>query len=719
MSTRRKNAAESPESAATLPPRPEHARRMRLVFWVLLLAFLVVTLRLIELQLNPDKRFSEEDRNRLGWYAIQLPRGKILDSDGRVLAADRKSPLLSVDPSAVKDPGALAEWLAPALSLDKAYVYEQLTKLDGQGRLRKCVYIKRDLTEAELTALGDEKALRKLGLTIDREPQRTYPQGELACHVLGYVNRDGKGQEGVESFFDEYLTSAPGIVRSRRGGVPGRRGQHVLLASRVKEQEDPIGGDTVVLTIDAAIQHTLEKELSGAIADNNADWAMGIMMNPKTGAILAMASVPGFDPNLYGDAPDENRRNRPAMDYFEPGSAFKIVTASAAIEHGLVSPATMIDCEGGRFNPYGHSISDVHKFGVIPFSQCFEESSNIAIIKVAAMLGPERLYAWMRRFGFGQLTTPDLKFESAGLLRAPDKWSKLSMGSLPMGQEIGVTILQLCRAYCVIANGGYLVEPYLVEGAMNGGEVTYAHDALPPQRILSGDTAAIMRELCHRVVINGTGTYANIKEYRVGGKTGTAQVANPDTGGFYKDRYNTIFAGFAPVVEPAICGVIVVHNPRIKLHYGGYVCGPVFQRIVRESLVRMNIPADPVQENTQVAEEESDADVMGLRAQIEALEPSDEELLAASENLQLVDIHTDTREGEPGLPSFKGMTKRQAKARIDELGLQWDAQGSGWVVAQDPPPGTPLKETQLCRLQFGNRRTDANEAEGTATSTGL
>ena len=273
------------------------------------------------------------------------------------------------------------------------------------------------------------------------------------------------------------------------------------------------------------------------------------------------------------------RKNRALLDMFEPGSAFKIVTASAALEHGLIVPETLIDCEGGAFNPYGHRIRDFHKLGVEPFSKCFEESSNIAIIKVGAMLGKERLETWIRRFGFGDRTSPDFQFESPGMFRPLSEWSGLSMGALPMGQEIAVTIPQMARAFAVIANGGFLVEPYFVEqAATRDGRVTYRHEAPPPTRILSERTAATMRDLSYQVVRYGTGAPASIPEYRVGGKTGTAQMARKDGRGYDPDRYTTVFAGFAPVGNPRLVAIIVVQEPMIRLHYGGYVCGPVFPR---------------------------------------------------------------------------------------------------------------------------------------------
>ncbi len=688
---------------------PSQRVRLWCMAWAFALVFAVIALRLLQLHLSPSLKLSEEERMHIGEITLREPRGDIYDRQGQLLATQRKVPSLWADPSKTRDVQEVAMLLSSRLGLDESAVAKKLTLRDESGGLRRFVWIKRwieDCSEAELNAIIDDA-----GGAVDlrHEPVRYYPQGDTAAHLLGFVNRAGEASEGIELAFNDRLESVPGTRKARKD-VRQR-----LLSSLTLEYVEPGGGERLELTIDSSLQHSLERALAKRAVECNAKGAMGIMMEPHSGAILALATHPTFDPNFYSECPAELRKNRAMLDLVEPGSAFKIVTAAGALEHGLVNTETMIDCEDGAFNPYGHRITDFHKFEEpIPFSKCFEESSNIALIKVAAMLGEERLEAWIRRFGFGVRTTStrDFKYESAGMFRPRKRWSRLSMGSLPIGQEISVTMPQLARAFAVLANGGFVVQPYVVERAVSrDGVVTYEHGAPERTAILSPATAATMKDLCHRVVLYGTGTYASIPEYRVGGKTGTAQVARVGGRGYYKDRYTAIFAGFAPISQPRVVCVIVVQEPMIRLHYGGYVCGPVFKEVVREALVLMNVPEDPVVESdpTLLAQaagahtsgpprEENTRALEASPIEEIALDDSIEHML---DSLELVPRDTEHALAGPGLPNFAGMTKRQVRAKLWELGIQWDTQGAGRVLEQDPAPGTPLSEVGLCALQFG------------------
>lgn len=688
-----------------------HRLRLRILFWSFALVYALIGARLVRLQVDPNLKFSEEDLKHVGQMDIHRPRGDIFDREGRVLATDRLAPSLAVNPSVIDDLPRLSAELSARLDLDKDKLLARFRTRDAKGRAMKFVWVKRWLREEEMASLTAVlETYADNALIIQRETLRYYPENDLASHVLGFANRESVGSEGVELRFDKYLRSEAGHRVSR---VDNKRN---FLGFLTLEYDPPTGGDDVHLTLDRALQDVLERRLDRAIEENNATRAMGVLMDPRTGAILAMASRPAFDPNHYWDYAPELRKNSALMDVFEPGSAFKIVTAAAALEHGLVTITDEIDCENGSFNPYGHRIRDVHKLEVEPFSTCFAQSSNIAIIKVAALLGPARLESWIRRFGFGKRTGLELPGESPGIFHGRKNWSRLSMGSLPMGQEVAVTTVQLAQAFSVIANGGYLPQPYVVERAVSReGETTYQHTIPQPRRIISDSTSETMRRLCHLVVTGeNTGRHAAIAEYRVGGKTGTAQIAKPGGGGYYKDRYTTIFAGFAPVSDPRIVGVIVVSEPMIKNHYGGFVCGPVFRDVVREALVRYSVPEDPVAgPEALIADglpdsgtdyvaiaDTLDPDTVVARVVFDLMEPSydDEEI----DGLELLHARNDSGIQAPALPSFLGMTKRQAKSRLVTLGLSWDPQGAGRVVAQEPRAGTPLNEVRLCRLTFGS-----------------
>lgn len=705
-------------------------RKLRVLLYLFLAAFAVLALRLSQLHLSPGNMLTEEEMLHIGEIRLQDSRGEIFDRNGVVLATNRKVPSVWVDPRRVRDgeEGELADLLGARLGMPREEALRRLAKTDENGNQRKFNMVKRWLADIPEEALEELRVLSRGALNVLWEPIRYYPHHDSAAHLLGFVNRAGEASEGVEAAFDRHLASREGVFRVK---VDNERRP---LSSSTLHYEEPEGGELLQLTLDVNIQHNLEQALDQRMEETQSVAAMGVVMDPHTGAVFAMATRPAFNPNEYDKFPPERRKNRAIIDVFEPGSAFKIVPAAAALEHGLVNVNTMINCEGGVFNPYGHSIRDFHKLGVEPFSRCFEESSNIALIKVAALLGEARMEEWIRKFGFGARTSPDFPMESRGLFRSRDKWSRLSMGSLPMGQEISVTMLQMARSFAVIANGGHLVEPYFVERAVaRDGRVTYQHSQGDKPRIISPKTADTMQQLCHQVVLHGTGRAANMMEYRAGGKTGTAQMARTDGGrGYDKDRYTTVFAGFAPLANPRVVAVIVVQEPRIRLRYGGYVCGPVFKKVVGEALAAMNVPEDPVTDPEIVARHEKEkkqAEAVRLAAERKnapkkagkaeppkqpekhpdadpdtvteiSLDESLTAMITSLDGLDLVARRTGDRM-ETSLPDLTGLTKRQARERLQRIGIPLDAQGAGWVIAQNPPPGTALMDVTVCALQFG------------------
>lgn len=714
------------------PPNKAMHARMKLVMWAFLVLFAVVSVRLFFLHLNPRLELTQEEKFHIGNRVLNETRGEICDRNGIILAMDRQVPSLWVDPREVDDPQALAEMLKAKLGIDPQELVTRMTQRDKKGELQKFVWVKRWLDGMPESLFKEIEEQSKGAVDRRDESIRFYPQRDTAAHLLGFVNRAGEASEGLELTFNDHLKSEPGTYKARKDS--GRR----LLDSLTLEYVPPKGGDSVQLTLDTDIQHTLERALDTRMEETQAKGAMGVVMNPKTGAILALATRPAFDPNKYDEFAPELRKNAALIDVFEPGSSFKIVTASAALENGLVNTETMINCEGGSFNPYGHTIKDFHKMGVEPFKKCFEESSNIAMIKVGAMLGPDRMNEWIQRYGFGKKTGHDFQVESAGIFPARDKWSRLTMGSLPMGQEIAVTMIQLGRAFSVIANGGYLVEPYFVERAVSrNGDISYKHQGTEPVRLLSPNTVQTMQDLCYLVIRQGTGTAALIPEYRAGGKTGTAQIANPSGGGYKEGAFTAVFAGFAPIANPQLVVVIVIREPAIKLHFGGYVSGPVFKEVMRDSLIRLGVPEDPVldengvridekgkkkeKETQKVASiekkiktptpkvsdpdtESADVDTVSEHSVESKFAASLDEMVIPLAGAKLAAHSVDGIDRATPLPDFSGMTKRQALERLRDLGLPWDQHGVGWVVSQDPPAGTPVGDVSLCSLEFSNKK---------------
>ena len=674
---------------------------------------------------HPQENLASEDETHIGRFFIKNQRGEIFDRNGTVLAVNKSAPTLQVDPRKVEDADALATFLSKHIDMSWEDIFARLAKLDESGQVRKMNTIKRWIEKPSREEL--EKIIAsEPSLSLRDEPLRHYRYGDSAAHLLGFVNRAGEASEGLELAFDKYLHPRAGEIRARTDN--GRQ----LLPSGLLSYQEPEGGDKVQITVDINMQQTLERCLDKRMEEVGAKAAMGILMDPHTGAIFALANRPAFDPNHYDLYDPALRKNRVALDRFEPGSAFKIVVSSAALENHLVYPEEMIDCENGGFNPYGHYIKDFYRLGVIPFSYAFAKSSNVAMIKLGKRLGPERMDEWIRLYGFGEKTSRDFKHESTGIYHAREKWSRLSMGSLPMGQEIAVTSLQLARAFAVIASGGLLVEPYFVEQAVNRyGEVTYKHDPLPPKRVLSPDTAKTMVELCHQVVLHGTGTTANIPEFRVGGKTGTAQMAKSNGRGYDPDRYTAVFAGFAPVASPSIVGVIVVQEPAIRQRWGGFVCGPVFQEVVKDALIRLGTPEDPVvnpdnprmepvkktapkeqapaqskdKERTLIADliAEEDADTVSPPPAPEDIDENFQALITPLDGISLVARPMAAKGDEKAMPDLTGKTKSQVRMELQRMGIVLDAQGVGWAVEQEFAPGLSVGDVKVCSIRFSDK----------------
>lgn len=434
MPTNRQNKTKKSKKNGLSKTNDDHRTRLRLIAITMVGAFALIGIRLIQFQIDPDLRFSQEVLNHTGSKLVERPRGTIYDVNARPLATNRQVPSLSVNPERVENPGQLALYLSQRMDLTYEDLYERVTRTNSKGKPMQLVWLQRRMSKEESLRIGNvEDSPEPKALLMQHEAIRFYPEKDLASQVLGFSDLAGRGIEGIEKKFDSHLFSEAGEMSMR---VDNKR--RAIAAGTYRA---PTGGDDITLTINAQLQYTLEQELDKAMLEHNATRSMGLLMDPDTGAILAMATRPAFDPNEYGSSQDEHRLNSAVTDSFEPGSSFKIVTAAAALELGLVTTETPIDCMNGQFRPYRRRvIHDTHPLSVTPFGETFVQSSNIAIIKVADLLGPERLESWIRRFGFGAKTGLEVPLESRGLFRGRDNWSGYSMSSLPMGQEIAVTM---------------------------------------------------------------------------------------------------------------------------------------------------------------------------------------------------------------------------------------------------------------------------------------
>ena len=586
-----------------------------------------------------------------------------------------------VNPLKVPDIGVAADILSQFLHLDRVELYGRLK--NAQENNRGYLIVKKDITFAE------GQHLRNVALDyikIQTDSQRHYPKGKLAAHILGGVDFSEHGNGGIEKALDAELS-----------GVPGQE----LLLKDVKhrgidsQNENPgRPGTPITLTIDERLQFVAERELAVGVAQHNAVSGSVVVMDPNTGDILAMASYPTFDPNVppvsYQDVVD--RQNHATAVPFEPGSVFKVITLSAALETTRLRPESMIDCGRGPLTLFGRTIHEAHTYyGVIPMADVLKHSSNLGAIKIGMTVGQAGMYDYATRFGFGQRTGIPLPGESRGRLRPLKKWGATSLASVSIGQEVSVTTLQLARAASVIANGGLLVQPRLV--LKKGGQVTPIE---PPVRIIRPETAITMRQMMEGVTtVGGTGyPEARLAGYSDAGKTGSAQIFDFATR-HYTHNYNGSFVGIVPLTNPSLVVVVTLNGTHGVNGYGGRAAAPVFHAVATEALRLLEVPKDLPDEPppTLVASTQS--------------EPDDDSAFAefASDNNILLDSEDDDQAGPaagngPKVPDFKGKTMRDVLAEAASQGLVIQPNGSGVARVQYPAAGSILHQGERIRVQF-------------------
>ena len=543
--------------------------RQYLVFFLLIFFLSSLFFRLFFLQVVSFEDFSvmaAMQHNKV--LKLEPRRGAIFDRYMEPLAINLDIPSIYCDPREIDDKERAAGLLSNALGVDREVLLERLT------RDKAFIWVKR---KVDPSLAEKVKRLRLEGVYFINESKRKYSSDNMASHVIGFAGLDNEGLEGLELLFNDELKGKPGW----RQMIRDARMREVLLDHR--QYMPPQNGMNLVLTIDSVIQYIAEDELRKMALRFNAEGASVVVMEPSTGKILALASYPDYDLNDFASCPRRLMRNAAVSEVYEPGSVFKIVTACAALEEQVVGLEDEIFCENGEYRTCGRILHDYHAYGRLTFQDVIVRSSNIGTVKVAKKLGKDRLFRYMTSFGFGRKTGIDLPGEVGGISRPPSVWSGSDISTIPMGQGIAVTPLQLACAVSVIANGGYLMRPYVVERIKTWeGGVYREYGPEIRGRVLSEETCAKIKEVLRGVVTSGTGRRADSELYETCGKTGTAQMVN-ERGGYYPDRYYASFIGFAPRENPVISIVVTARDPH-PVHFGGSVAGPAFKGIAERSL---------------------------------------------------------------------------------------------------------------------------------------
>ncbi|TAM80637.1 MAG: PASTA domain-containing protein [Acidobacteria bacterium] len=681
--------------------RPVGAKRGVLLAGIFMVWMLAIILRLYDLQIiQYVQLLARADRQQQRTVEIAPKRGIIYDRKMHPLAMSLAVDSVYAVPSNIPDSSMEAKLLAPILNLDAK---------DLGARFKphsSFCWVKRKITPQQSDRIRD---LNLQGIYFQKEMKRFYPDGDLAATVLGYVGMDDNGLGGVEYQFNKQIR-----------GVPGK----VLLSTDAKHRSfrstewrgEP--GKNLFLTIDDDIQYIAERSLALTVAKYHAAGGTVIVQNPSNGEILAMANQPTFNPNDYQKFPATDRINRAVSWIYEPGSTFKSVTISSAIDEKLARPSELVDCQMGQISLGGRIIHDDaeairhERGGPLTLNQVLMYSSDVGSVKMALRLGEERFYRRILNYGFDADTGIGLPGEEEGLLAPPRRWSGVSIGQLAIGQGVGVTPLQMIRLYSAIANDGVMLQPKIVRDI---GQVASDGSSLPilGRRIMSKQTADIMRQMLAGVVEHGTGVAAQLAGYTSAGKTGTAQKVDA-TGHYSHKEHIASFMGFAPVDKPAVAILVVIDTP-VGAMYGAEVAAPTWKSIAEQTLRYLNVPQDKPSDNIQIASRRS-AEFPGQKRRGNADNPpiNSESVGAATRPVEPVsyssepDTHlkdTVVLDESPtvAVPDFTGLSARRATQECQSLGLEMQMAGSGLAVQQDPPAGATVHAGSRVWVRFAQQ----------------
>jgi cell division protein FtsI (penicillin-binding protein 3) len=674
--------------------------RLLIIAGVASLWMVAVFGRLTYLQLFRHSEYmARAMRQQQRTFEITPERGAIYDRNGRPLAMSIPVDSAFAVPSEIVDEHLAARLLSGVVNKPQEEIEARLESS------RSFAWIARKLPPEKADAISK---LNLKGIYLQKENQRFYPKRDLAAHVLGFVDVDEKGLIGIERELDSQIRG-----KSERIVAMADAKQRWFDGGEAKREH----GTSVVLTLDEKIQYIAERELAAAMAKTHSLAGTAIVMNPNTGEILALANWPKFNPNKAGDAPSENWMNRAVSAIYEPGSTFKLITLAAALDQGITRTDEVFDCENGAVYISGHRIRDHKPFGMLSVADILAQSSDVGAIKIALRLGAPRFYDYVRAFGFGSVTGVELPYESRGRVEPLD-WKPVSTAAISMGQEVGVTPIQLVTAVSAIANGGLLYKPHVIAELRRGEKVLPPDGPLStgePKRVIRPETAATLRQLMEGVVLHGTGPAAHLDGWTSAGKTGSAQKIDPSTGRYSRTQFFASFTGFAPINNPAVTILVSLDSP-VGQHEGGQVAAPVFKRIAEQVLAYLDVPRDvplnpklietayrkQAREDASALEDSSTVDFSGQpdpppTASKSARGTGKERKEPKG---QVLTVAVD-QGGDIEVPDFSGKTMRDVMDITFRLGLEPVLVGSSLAISQTPAAGAKVRRGAKITVQFG------------------
>ncbi len=663
----------------------QYQRRISFLSLLVIIAWGGLGFRLFNIQITGGEKYYQQGHKQGQTKEIlSALRGNIFDANGIPLTRNIIHYDIAADPSKVQNKQNVAKELSKITGKPTNYY---IKKLNSENNF---TYLERNLQKEYAQPIINKNID---GIIMNRLARRSYPQDNIGGQLVGFTNVDNAGLAGIEHVYDKQLSGNDGWIIKQRSGLG-----NINLNNNYPKQ-DPIDGADVLLTINIEYQSVLQEELLKQLKKTDAKSASGVIIDPQTGAILAIASLPDFNPNQPNKFATENQKIRACTDQFEPGSTFKIVAATAAIDQNLVRIEDEFDCENGTFQYKSVTINDHKPHEMLTFGEIIEQSSNIGIIKIASQVGEKSLYNYARDYGFGTPTNIGLNAESSGTLRKLSDWSKISLAEISMGHEIGVTALQLAMAYGVVANGGILLKPYIIYNINNiDGISIYSEEPTVIRKIANNTVMNQLTQLLVTAVESGTGIEANIPGWQVAGKTGTAQKYVD--GDYSHTKFISNFVGYLPASNPQLLCVITLDEPKLGYHWGGTGAAPVFKRIMEriinlddsikmpKNIINESIPREPV-----LVENKSKKSIKIFK---------NEPILLSSIANEPAPIPSSKKQQKHKtktvIPNVRGMSLKKAINTLQNSGLESNFAGSGTVVWQSPKPGTVSMIGTICSI---------------------